>query len=63
MLNRVKIDKHAVAAVTLALLVWALLACAGCAIRYRGQEAFAVDPLFEIFAHHPEAGSTNAWPR
>lgn len=43
---------------------WCLIAIVsglvGCAIRWRGQEAVAIDPDFDAWLHHPQTGRTNA---
>lgn len=44
------------------LAVVLVLSCGGCVLRYRGQEAVAVDPDLDIWMHHPQQGTNWAQP-
>lgn len=42
-----------------ALLLCLWIAC-GCALRWNGQERFAIDPDADLWIHHPQVGATNS---
>lgn len=41
------------------LLLCSVLSLSSCALRWNGAEKVAVDPIMDLWIHHPEVAATN----